>query len=114
MDADIITLARQRADLCRVFGSTRRVLIIWVLGQEEMSVSSIASAINASLQNTSQHLRLMKNKGILKSRRDGNTIYYHIVDNTLIHECPVLLQSQQFYHQQDYSNEQKNKEITND
>jgi len=61
-----------------VFGNPSRVLIVWALGERELSVTDIASAIECSLQNTSQHLHLMKNKGILTSRRDGNTIYYRV------------------------------------
>jgi len=86
------SLAKERAALCRVFGNVQRVLIVWALGENEVSVGDIASAIDASLQNTSQHLRLMKDKGILKSRRDGQTVYYRVADNELVKSCHVLLQ----------------------
>jgi DNA-binding transcriptional ArsR family regulator len=78
MQADTVELARERAQVCGIFGNPSRVLILWALGEREMSVSDIASAIECSLQNTSQHLHLMKDKGILTSRRDGNTIYYRV------------------------------------
>lgn len=70
IDPSLLSQARQQSDICSVFGSTRRVLIVWVLGSNEMSVSDIANAIGATLQNTSQHLRLMKDKNVLQSRRD--------------------------------------------
>ena len=54
---------KKRASLFRVFGNARRMLILWVLGEREVSVGEIASTIGASLQSTSQHLRIMKNKG---------------------------------------------------
>ncbi|MGD2273066.1 MAG: metalloregulator ArsR/SmtB family transcription factor [Desulfobacterales bacterium] len=82
--------ARKRASICHVFGSTHRVLIAWVLGEEEMSVSDIANAVDSSMQNVSQHLRLMKDKGILQSRRDGRSIYYRIADNVLTKNCPIF------------------------
>lgn len=80
MNAKLFSKAEEQADYCRIFGNSRRVMILWTLGTEEMSVGDIASEVGASIQNTSQHLRLMKDKGILKSRRDGQTIYYHAVD----------------------------------
>jgi DNA-binding transcriptional ArsR family regulator len=55
-----------------------------------MSVSDIAAAVNTSLQNTSQHLRLMKDKGILQSRRDGRSIYYRVAANELTRNCPIF------------------------
>lgn len=73
--------AQEQAQYCQVFSNARRILILWALGTEEMSVSDIASEVGASIQNTSQHLRLMKDRGILSSRRDGQTIYYRVVNN---------------------------------
>jgi len=52
-----------------------------------MSVNEIAQAIHSSLQNTSQHLRLMKGQGILDTRRAGQTIYYRIADNEIGNYC---------------------------
>jgi DNA-binding transcriptional ArsR family regulator len=56
-------------------------------------VSEIASAIDCSLQNTSQHLRLMKDKNILASRRAGQTIYYRIRPNKSMEGCQLLFQA---------------------
>jgi ArsR family transcriptional regulator len=98
MDASLLSQAEDQATHCRVFGNARRVLILWVLGTEEMSVSDIASAIGSSLQNTSQHLRLMKDRGILSSRRDGQTIYYRVESgdfpgsNCLINQNSISVQ----------------------
>ena len=70
--------------------------ILWVLAAEkEKSVGEIASAVDSSLQNTSQHLRLMKDKGIVASRREGQTVYYRIERDDLVDGCRLLLQGQQ-------------------
>lgn len=90
MDPGIKELAQERASICRVFGSTYRVMIAWVLGDREMAVSDIAAAVDSSMQNVSQHLRLMKDKGILQSRRDGRSIYYRIAENELTRQCPIF------------------------
>lgn len=90
MDKETIDLARSQAEICRIFGNPNRVLILWALGKQEMSVSAIALLIGASLQNTSQHLRLMKDKNILISRREGNAIYYQIATHTTLPGCPVF------------------------
>ncbi len=81
MDATIFQQAQEQAQYCQVFSNARRILILWVLGTDEKSVSDIASEVGASLQNTSQHLRLMRDRGILSSRRDGQAIFYRVVNN---------------------------------
>jgi len=89
-----MNLAQEQAQYCQVFSNARRILILWVLGKNEMSVSDIASEVDASLQNTSQHLRLMRDRGILGSRRDGNTIFYRIVNNDCLKNQNPFLEQQ--------------------
>jgi DNA-binding transcriptional ArsR family regulator len=80
MNAKFKDLAEQQADIYRVFGNATRLRILWSLADQELSVGEIAAAAETSLQNTSQHLRLMQDKGILTSRRESQTIYYRIAD----------------------------------
>ena len=86
-------LARKQTTLCKVFSSTRRVLIVWVLGDKEMAVTEIANSIGASMQSASQHLRLMKDKGILTSRKEGQAVLYRIAQNDLTQNCMILEQN---------------------
>jgi DNA-binding transcriptional ArsR family regulator len=95
MQANVLELAENQAEICGIFGNAHRVLILWALGSGERSVSDIAAMVGCSLQNASQHLRLMKDKGIIASRRDGNTIYYRINQNDLMRDCRLLRLAQQ-------------------
>jgi DNA-binding transcriptional ArsR family regulator len=95
VDAEIHEMAVKQAAFCDAFGNPTRVLILWTLGDREMSVGSIALAIKASLQNTSQHLRLMKDKGILVSRREGQKVYYRLAENELMQNCQLVIQARQ-------------------
>jgi len=90
MDQKIIELAQKQAKHCQVFSSPQRVLIIWALSECECTVGGIAKAIDASLQNTSQHLNLMEDKGVLTSHRRGREIYYCIVDDESIQNCQLV------------------------
>jgi DNA-binding transcriptional ArsR family regulator len=56
-----------------------------------MSVGEIAEAIDSSIQNTSQHLSVMRRKNLLRNRRDGQTIYYSIADEDRF-PCRSLLE----------------------
>jgi DNA-binding transcriptional ArsR family regulator len=88
-----ISEAQEQAEFCGILGNAHRIQIIWALGNRELTVSEIAEEIDSSMQNTSQHLRLMKNKGVLQSRRDGREIYYRITDTKFTRICPVISNS---------------------
>jgi ArsR family transcriptional regulator len=109
MDAQVLKLAAQQADICRIFGNVTRILILWALDNKEMS-GEIARAIDTSLQNASQHLRLMKDRGILASRRDGHRIYYRIQVNELTTGCRVLQHAIQYTHSKTRESMHKNQE----
>jgi DNA-binding transcriptional ArsR family regulator len=70
--------AEQTAEIHRVLANPRRLKILWALDRKELSVGEIADAIGASLPCTSQHLRLMREHGMVCARREGQSIYYHI------------------------------------
>jgi DNA-binding transcriptional ArsR family regulator len=93
MDVEAQEMAARQASVCGIFSNAKRVLILWALMEQEMSVSEIAASIEASLQNTSQHLRLMEDKGILVSYREGQKVYYGIVDHDLMKDCRLLRQA---------------------
>lgn len=100
MDTKALEWAEAQAKFYKVFNHPRRMLILWVLAQHEMSVGELASAVDASLQNTSQHLHLMKEKGILTCRREGQTIYYQLADRSLLDRlglAPIEKNNKQIY-----------------
>ena len=90
MDAILQSKAGLQADFCSVFGNPRRILILWTLADQELSVGEIADNIQASIQNTSQHLRLMKDRGILATRRSGSTVFYRLVSSQMLESCGLL------------------------
>lgn len=90
---ELKVLAESQATICSVFANPRRVLIVWTLTEQEKSVTEIAATVGLSLQNTSQHLHLMKERGVLNSRREAQTIYYRIAENELTQLCPLLIRA---------------------
>ena len=92
MNRELKRQAERQAALCSVFANAKRVMIIWSLVEQERSVTDIALAIDASLQNTSQHLHLMKKSGVVEARRDGQTVFYRIVGNGVRERCPLMFQ----------------------
>ena len=62
-----------------------RLKIVCVLGDQEVSVQDIFERVGATTQsNISQHLALMREKGVLRTRRDANRIYYRLSDARML------------------------------
>ncbi len=57
-----------------------RLKILCTLGSREVSVQGIVDNVGTSQSNISQHLAILRDKGILSSRKDANKVYYRVGD----------------------------------
>lgn len=57
-----------------------RLKILCILGEREISVQDIVDSVGTSQSNISQHLAILRDKGILASRKDANRVYYRVGD----------------------------------
>ena len=81
-----------QAEFCVIFRNEIRLKILWFLGKEEKSVGEIADHVGVSMSNVSQHLRIMKDRRIVKSHKEGQRIYYRIT-NEKFRQGPELVRS---------------------
>lgn len=58
-----------------------RLKILCTLGDQEVSVQDIVERVGTSQSNISQHLAILRDKGILTSRKDANRVFYRVSDN---------------------------------
>jgi ArsR family transcriptional regulator len=58
-----------------------RLKILCTLGEKELSVQDIVEQVGTSQSNISQHLAILRDKGILASRKDANRVYYRVGDS---------------------------------
>src|SRR6266511_4964438 len=66
------------ASAAQALGSGRRAEIVDLLAQGERSVEEIATEIDQSVANTSQHLQVLARAGLVRSRRDGTRVFYRL------------------------------------
>jgi rhodanese-related sulfurtransferase len=66
------------ASVAQALGSGRRAEIVDLLAQGERSVDEIASEIDQSVANTSQHLQVLARAGLVRSRREGTRVIYRL------------------------------------
>ncbi|MCD8026410.1 MAG: metalloregulator ArsR/SmtB family transcription factor [Clostridiales bacterium] len=69
------------ADLFKVFGDSTRIRIMFVISDNEMSVLSIAQALNMEQSTISHQLRVLRQNKLVRVRRDGKQIYYSLDDD---------------------------------
>jgi ArsR family transcriptional regulator len=89
------TLCEIQADFCGVFTNPERIRIMLVLEDGEMSVGDIAQRLQISMPNLSQHLRLMKDRLCLSSRKEGKHVYYRITSALFLQAMLLIRQGLQ-------------------
>jgi ArsR family transcriptional regulator len=78
------------ADLIRVLANPKRLMIVDFLGRGAKTVTEIADRLSMSLQNASQHLRVMKDRGIVRAHRDGREVRYDLVSPVICESCQLV------------------------
>jgi ArsR family transcriptional regulator len=83
-------LNARHAEMCKVFSSPTRLGIIDTLRDREMRVSQLAATLNVAVPNLSQHLAVMRGRGILIGRKDGNQVFYRVANPKLLQAFDLL------------------------
>jgi len=68
----------------RVLGHPVRIKLLEDLMKKECCVGEIQKGLSVSQPNTSQHLKILKEAGIIEARRERNKICYRIADNAVV------------------------------
>lgn len=69
------------AELFKVFGDSTRIRILFVLFEAEVCVCDLAEALNMTQSAISHQLRILKQSRLVKSRREGKSIFYSLADD---------------------------------
>ncbi|HHX10906.1 MAG TPA: winged helix-turn-helix transcriptional regulator [Firmicutes bacterium] len=68
----------------KIMSDETRLSILWLLSQGEWCVHDLAEALDTSISNISHHLRLLRASRLVKSRRDGQKVYYSLDDDHVV------------------------------
>ena len=85
-------LLQRHAELCQTLASPVRLEILNLLRDDEQRVSELAEATGLNQANVSQHLAVLRNKGIVSTRREGTNIYYRVANPKMIRACDLIRQ----------------------
>jgi len=78
------------ADLCKIFSNPTRLEILNLLRDMELSVTDLMEKTKLSQANISQHLSIMKSKGVVVSNRKGKNIYYKLTTPKIIKAFDII------------------------
>jgi ArsR family transcriptional regulator, virulence genes transcriptional regulator len=79
-----------QADICKIFSNSKRLEVINTLKDQEMSAGELIEKIGLSKANLSQHMGVLKSKGVILTRRDGVNVYYRVANPKFIQACHLM------------------------
>ena len=80
------------SEFLRAIANPKRLRILNEVGDTKITVGELASLLNISVSNISQHLKILKNYEILKSEKIGHRVYYSITDIRIVEICQSMRQ----------------------
>jgi ArsR family transcriptional regulator len=78
------------AEMCKTISNPRRQAILDTIRDGEMTVTELVEKTGVSQANLSQHLAILRSKGVVKTRREGNNIYYSISNIKIIQAYDLI------------------------
>lgn len=67
-----------------------RLKVLCVLGDQEACVQEIVDAVGTSQSNISQHLAILRDNGVLVTRKDANRVFYRVGDHRTLQLIEVM------------------------
>jgi DNA-binding transcriptional ArsR family regulator len=70
--------------------NSKRIAILDMLGRREHSVGELADALSVSISSVSQHLRALKDQGLVEYRKEAQTVFYRFQNAQLMEGCHLM------------------------
>jgi len=99
-----LELYKLKAEICKTFADPKRLAIINELRGGEKLVRDLAQTLQVPHAVASRHLALLRNRGVVKARREGTNVYYSLTDPKIVEACDLI-------HQVLLNNLAKNREL---
>ncbi len=78
------------AEICSAMGDPRRILLLYALSEEPRNVSDLAKYVGISQPTASRHLKILRDRGLVHSVRQGASVEYNLTDSRLIDALNIL------------------------
>lgn len=82
-------LLELQAQVCQVLADPSRLELLHLLGEGERTVGDLVAATGLRQANVSQHLALLRQRGIVQTRRVGTTVHYALTYPEILEACAI-------------------------
>jgi len=86
-------LFQMHAEMCQAMANPNRLAIMYALRDGEKCVGDLAALLNISVHNVSQHLRILRQRLLVRARKEGQTVYYSVTNPKFIQACVLLCEA---------------------
>ena len=83
-------LAEFHAGICQALADTTRIAILYELAEGRKNVSQLVEALGSPQATVSRHLKVLRERGMVNSERDGVNVYYSLADQRVIEALNLL------------------------
>jgi len=80
------------AGICSALADPRRILMLYALNEKPSNVSDIAEALGISQPTASRHLNLLRERGLVTAKREGQSVVNTLADDRIIEALDLLRQ----------------------
>ncbi len=85
-----MTLYELQAEISKTLAHPLRIAILHCLRDGEKTVNDLTETLGASQSNISQHLALLRQRQIVKTRKEGSTVYYRVASPKISQACDMV------------------------
>ena len=78
------------SNMCMALNDPKRLMVLWALSEGTRSVNELSSLLDSPASNVSQHLAILRNRGLVDTERRGNSIYYTLRHPRVIDAIDIL------------------------
>jgi len=78
---------RLHAEFCKTLANPKRLMIIALLDRGELAVGELVEATGVRLATISQHLKALRMQQIVRTRKEGQKVFYSLTDPRLVEAC---------------------------
>jgi DNA-binding transcriptional ArsR family regulator len=83
-------VSKLHADICSALADPKRILLIYALAEKPRSVNDLAEELEISQPATSRNLKVLRERGLVFTVRQGTTLEYHLTDTRLVEALNML------------------------
>jgi ArsR family transcriptional regulator, virulence genes transcriptional regulator len=88
--SDLRPLFEMHAEMCQALANPHRLAIMYALKDGEKCVGDLASELDISVHNVSQHLRILRQRLLVRPRKEGQTVYYSVTNPKFVQACGLI------------------------